>query len=89
MPDSGEGVGLNDVPRGSLGHWIVIEGGKIKNYQYVVPSTWNLGPRDAKGVLGPVEEALIGTPIADPKKRPWKSCGPCTPSTPVSPARSM
>jgi len=62
------GVGLNDVARGSLGHWIVIENKKIKNYQYVVPSTWNLGPRCAKGQLGPVEEALIGTPIADPKK---------------------
>ena len=68
MPESGEGFGLNDVPRGSLGHWIRIEDGKIGNYQYVVPSTWNLGPRDTKGVLGPVEEALIGTPIADPKQ---------------------
>ncbi len=62
------GVGLNDVPRGSLGHWIEIEDSKIKNYQYVVPSTWNLGPRCEKGKLGPLEEALIGTPIADPEK---------------------
>ena len=68
MPSSGMGYGLNDVPRGSLGHWIQIENKKIKNYQYVVPSTWNLGPRDAKGKMGPVEEALIGTPVADPKK---------------------
>lgn len=68
MPDSAEGVGLNDVPRGALGHWIKIEDGKIGNYQYVVPSTWNLGPRDAKGQRSPVEEALIGTPVADPKK---------------------
>jgi [NiFe] hydrogenase large subunit len=68
MPDSAMGVGLNDVPRGALGHWIEIEGGKIKNYQYVVPSTWNLGPRDGNGQLGPVEEALIGTPVADPKR---------------------
>ncbi len=68
MPDTGEGYGMNDVPRGSLGHWIRIEDGKIGNYQYVVPSTWNLGPRDTKGVLGPLEEALIGTPIADPKQ---------------------
>jgi [NiFe] hydrogenase large subunit len=68
MPDSATGVGLNDVPRGSLGHWIQIEDKKIKNYQYVVPSTWNLGPRDAAGNLGPIEEALIGTPVADPKK---------------------
>ena len=62
------GVGLNDVPRGSLGHWIKFQDKKITNYQYVVPSTWNLGPRDAKGKLGPLEEALIGTPIADPKR---------------------
>jgi [NiFe] hydrogenase large subunit len=68
MPDKAQGYGLNDVPRGALGHWVVIEGKKIKNYQYVVPSTWNLGPRCAEGKLGPVEEALIGTPIADPKK---------------------
>jgi len=68
MPKSGKGVGLNDVARGSLGHWIEIEDKKIKNYQYVVPSTWNLGPRCEKGKLGPVEEALIGTPVADPKR---------------------
>ena len=40
----------------------------IKNYQYVVPSTWNLCPRCSEGKPGPVEEALIGTPVADPKK---------------------
>ncbi len=68
IPDKGMGMGLNDVPRGALGHWVKIENKKIKNYQYVVPSTWNLGPRDAKGNLGPVEESLIGTPIADPKR---------------------
>ena len=68
MPDSAMGVGLNDVPRGALGHWIQIKDKKIANYQYVVPSTWNLGPRDDSGKPGPVEEALIGTPIADPKK---------------------
>jgi [NiFe] hydrogenase large subunit len=65
---NGMGAGLNDVARGSLGHWINIEKGKIKNYQQVVPSTWNLGPADAKGQKGPVENALIGTPVADPKK---------------------
>jgi [NiFe] hydrogenase large subunit len=68
MPDSGMGVGLNDVPRGALGHWIQIKDKKIQNYQYVVPSTWNLCPRDTKGKLGPVEESLIGTPVADPKR---------------------
>ncbi|MEZ4579684.1 MAG: nickel-dependent hydrogenase large subunit [Desulfobacterales bacterium] len=68
MPKEAMGYGLNDVPRGALGHWIKIKDKKIENYQYVVPSTWNLGPRCAKGTLGPVEEALIGTPIADPKQ---------------------
>jgi [NiFe] hydrogenase large subunit len=68
MPDKGMGYGLNDVARGALGHWIEIENKKIKNYQYVVPSTWNLGPRCEKGKLGPVEEALIGTPVEDPKR---------------------
>lgn len=68
MPKEGMGYGLNDVPRGALGHWIKIKDKKIENYQYVVPSTWNFGPRCAEGTLGPVEESLIGTPVADPKQ---------------------
>jgi len=68
MPDEAMGYGLNDVPRGALGHWIRIKDKKIQNYQYVVPSTWNLGPRCDGGKLGPVEEALIGTPVADAKR---------------------
>ncbi len=68
MPKSAEGVGWVNAPRGALSHWIVIKDGKIGNFQYVVPSTWNLGPRCAEGKIGPVEEALIGTPIADPKR---------------------
>jgi [NiFe] hydrogenase large subunit len=68
MPDKARGFGLNDVPRGALGHWINIKGGKIENYQYVVPSTWNFGPSDKKNQKGPVENSLIGTPIADPKQ---------------------
>ena len=67
-PGETMGYGLIDVPRGALGHWISQDkDNKIANYQLVVPSTWNLGPRDAKGQVGPVEEALIGTPVADPK----------------------
>lgn len=68
MPQTGMGAGLNDVPRGALGHWIEIKDQKIGNYQLVVPSTWNLGPRCAQNKLGPVEEALIGTPVVDPKR---------------------
>ncbi len=68
MPNRAQGYALNDVARGSLGHWIKIKNKKIENYQYVVPSTWNLGPRCEKGKKGPVEEALIGTPVEDPKR---------------------
>ncbi|MGE5307806.1 MAG: nickel-dependent hydrogenase large subunit [Deltaproteobacteria bacterium] len=65
VPDSGEGMGLCEGARGALGHWIKVTGKKIENYQAVVPTTWNCGPRDDKGVRGPCEEAMIGTPIAD------------------------
>ena len=68
IPATASGFGLNEAPRGALGHWINIEGGKIGNYQMVVPSTWNLGPRCASGDRGPVEEALIGTPVTDAEK---------------------
>jgi len=67
-PKSAKGYGWHEAPRGALGHWIIIEDKKIKNYQAVVPSTWNASPRDAKGIRGQYEESLIGTPIADPKK---------------------
>ena len=60
-----QGFGFHEAPRGTLSHWIVIENGKIKNYQAVVPSTWNAGPRDKKGQKGPYEQSLIGNPIAD------------------------
>lgn len=68
VPQSSQGVGFVEAPRGGLSHWIRIEKGKVANFQLVVPTTWNCGPRDAKNVLGPCEEALIGTPIADPKR---------------------
>lgn len=68
MPAEGKGAGLNDVPRGALGHFIQIKDQKIGNFQLVVPSTWNLGPRCAQNKPGPLEEALVGTPVADPKR---------------------
>lgn len=68
MPDEAQGAGFVHAPRGGLSHWINIKGGKIENFQLVVPTTWNMGPRDAKGVAGPFEEALTGIPIADPKR---------------------
>ncbi|WP_163327892.1 nickel-dependent hydrogenase large subunit [Desulfurobacterium thermolithotrophum] len=63
-----KGCGFHEAPRGTLSHWCVIENGRIKNYQAVVPGTWNSGPRDSKGQLGPYEAALIGNPIAEPEK---------------------
>ena len=67
-PKEARGFGYHEAPRGALGHWIRIEDQKIANYQAVVPSTWNAGPRDPHGQLGPYESSLIGTPIADPEK---------------------
>ncbi len=63
-----QGFGFHEAPRGTLSHWVVIENGKIKNYQAVVPSTWNAGPRDGDGQMGPYEATLVGNPIADPKR---------------------
>ena len=65
MPAQAAGMGMNEAPRGALGHWINIENQKIGNYQMVIPSTWNFGPRCAGKKRGPVEQALIGTPVAD------------------------
>jgi len=67
-PDECKGFGFTEAPRGSLGHWVQIKGGKIENYQCVVPSTWNASPRDAAGVRGAYEAALIGTPMAIPEQ---------------------
>jgi [NiFe] hydrogenase large subunit/hydrogenase large subunit len=67
-PADASGVGFHEAPRGALGHWVHIKNGAIANYQCIVPSTWNAGPRDAAGLRGPYEEALRGTPVADPEK---------------------
>ena len=67
-PADAQGWGFEEAPRGSLGHWVKIRNQAIENYQLVVPSTWNGSPRDAKGRRGAWEEALIGTPVADPNK---------------------
>ena len=89
-PPKRAGVGFMEAPRGALAHWIVIKDGKIDNYQAVVPSTWNAGPRDPNGKPGPYEAALMDrhTPArpqataGDPAHHPLAS-------TPASPAPSM
>ncbi len=63
-----EGVGTHEAPRGTLSHWIVIKDGRIKNYQAVVPSTWNASPRDESGAHGPYEASLLNTPLARPEE---------------------
>jgi len=67
-PSVAAGAGFHEAPRGALGHWVQIEHGKIARYQCVVPSTWNAGPRDASDKRGPYEQALLGTPVADPEQ---------------------
>jgi hydrogenase large subunit len=82
----GRGWGATEAIRGALCHWIEIQGGKIKNYQMIAPTTWNVGPRSADSERGPIEEALIGTPVADPRDpvevghvaRSYDSCLVCT-----------
>lgn len=63
-----EGVGFHAAPRGLLSHWVVVEDGQLANYQAVVPTTWNAGPRDAQGVPGPYEASLVGVPVADAER---------------------
>ena len=82
IPKSGRGVGLSEAPRGALGHWLSIEDYHIQSYQCVVPTTWNCSPRDEQGRAGPVEQALVGTPVADPDQpleavRVVRSFDPC------------
>jgi len=67
-PTTGAGAGLWEAPRGAVGHWMNIDGGKISNYQICTPSTWNIGGRDDDGVTGVIEQALIGSPVLDPTK---------------------
>lgn len=70
FPDDADGMGLAEAARGSLGHWVAIRGGKIANYQIVAPTSWNFSPRDARGMPGALEAALVGTPVRDGEDTP-------------------
>jgi hydrogenase large subunit len=82
----GEGYGVSDVTRGALGHWVRIQEGRIQHYQIITPTGWNASPRDTAGVRGPIEEALVGTPVPDPDNpvalghvvRSFDACLVCT-----------
>ena len=84
--ESGRGAGLVSAARGALGHWVTLKDGRIERYQIVTPTSWNASPRDESGVRGPMEEALVGTPVADPENpvelghvvRSFDACLVCT-----------
>lgn len=69
-PKDGEGIGLVEAARGALGHWCRIEGGRIASWQIIAPTTWNFSPRDAGGVPGPLEAALVGTEVLEGEDTP-------------------
>ncbi len=69
-PGHMQGIGLMEAPRGGLSHWLVVDDGKISNYQAVVPSSWNAGPRDAQGQPGAYEAALQDNHVMHDPKQP-------------------
>lgn len=82
IPGSAQGMGLTEAPRGALGHWNKIEHQRTAVYNAIVPSTWNMSPRDDQNQMGPMEQALIGTPVSDPNNpieivRVIRSFDPC------------
>jgi Ni,Fe-hydrogenase I large subunit len=68
LPQSGVGMGRVEVPRGTLTHTVRWGNGRILNHDYLIPSLWNFSPRDTLGERGPLERALLGTPVADPDR---------------------
>ena len=64
-PAQGAGIGMVEAARGALGHWLSVEKGLIQRYQIVAPTTWNFSPRDAAGVPGPLEQALVGVEVGE------------------------
>jgi Ni,Fe-hydrogenase I large subunit len=82
IPDEAEGSAGWDGPRGALSHWVRIQAGRIGTYAVVAPSNWNLSPRDDQGRRGTLEEALVGTRLAEPGRpleilRTVRSFDPC------------
>jgi hydrogenase large subunit len=70
LPERAQGMGLVEAARGALGHWLTLRGGRIERYQIVAPTSWNFSPRDAAGVPGALEAALVGTPVAGGDRSP-------------------
>ncbi|WP_102223861.1 nickel-dependent hydrogenase large subunit [Acidimangrovimonas sediminis] len=68
--ENGHGAGLVEAARGALGHWLRVEKGRIAGYQIIAPTTWNFSPRDAAGIPGPLEAALVGAPVGEGEASP-------------------
>jgi Ni,Fe-hydrogenase I large subunit len=60
-----EGYAFINAARGSLGHWLRVEDGKIANYQIITPTSWNGSPRDSAGRRGHWEESFLGLEVED------------------------
>ena len=80
---SGSGIGLTEAPRGALGHWLQYSNTSVTRYQVITPTCWNASPKDDNGKAGAVEQALIGTVVANPDQpiellRVVHSFDPCT-----------
>ena len=63
LPTEGQGCGLTEAARGALGHWIALQGGRIRHWQIIAPTSWNFSPRDAGGRPGALEQALEDAPV--------------------------
>ena len=74
IPKEAQGMGLTEAPRGALGHWQKISHQRTDIYNAVVPTTWNASPRDGKGQMGPMEQALVGTRSMIQRIQ-WNWCG--------------
>ena len=68
IPASATSMGITEAPRGALGHWLEVAAGKISKYQVITPTCWNLSPKDSTGQRGPLEQALVGVPVANVDK---------------------
>ncbi|MBQ0957481.1 nickel-dependent hydrogenase large subunit [Ideonella sp. 4Y11] len=70
LPSEGQGSGHTEAARGTLGHWLRVEQGRLASYQIVAPTSWNFSPRDAQGLPGALEAALVGLPVREGESAP-------------------
>jgi len=68
IPSTASGIGLTEAPRGALGHWLQTSSGQVSSYQIITPTCWNASPEDDASQMGPLEKALMDTPVKDLKE---------------------